>query len=85
MKFLAFFIIATLLGCAAPRPWTKPGAGEREFQISVARCRMHAAGLPEDPHAARGSQSVQLGRAMENLGSRMQFMNDCLRADGWTQ
>jgi len=83
-KTLALLAAAMLAGCAAPT-WHKAGATDREFQMSLARCRMGVAMVPQqqpNPFQPQ-NQMMQAGAAMENLGAQMAFIDNCLMADGW--
>lgn len=82
-RFFALAVLTVLAGCEAPAPWTKPGATERDFQMSLARCRMQAAGRPSDPDLGRGNQRQQMGAAMQSAGASISYINNCLMADGW--
>lgn len=77
---------ALLTGCVtAPVTWNKPGATEADFQQALARCRMHAAGLPREqrPLLPPPNQAMAAGDALMEIGRTQHFMADCLTADGW--
>lgn len=75
---LPALLALSLCGCAT-EVWDKPGATERDLQVSAARCRMGSASAYGNAPPARTA-----GDGLMEAGARIGYMRDCLIADGWT-
>lgn len=70
---LPLLVAAALAGCAAePTLWYKPGGTQREFDLTMARCRMQARMVPST------------GNALVDSASFSGHINDCLMVEGWS-
>ena len=81
--------------------YTKPSAGNEELQRSFAECRARSATLPQYrtppasqplPAGSPGSGYQAMGQGMSDLADsmysvqvRQQFIDDCMRAQGWVR
>ncbi len=95
-------ICITLSGCAAPLPpppppmvWTKPNAGDADYQRQIAACRNASFAVPPPIYSngqTQPGQTSNLGNAYADQGTMLahyavvaQYIHNCMVAAGWTE
>jgi hypothetical protein len=75
--------LMALAGCAsAPIYYTRAGGSSEDFQRELAGCRNRLAMVPMRSTDNLGGLEA-LGAGLGNMATRDQFMQDCLRSQGW--
>lgn len=88
----AALVCCVLCACASvsqpPKAWYKTGATQQDFNRSTAQCRMQAAGIQpasrEGLPTTAGGNVQRAGLDLQDAAVTMQFMQDCMTAQGWT-
>lgn len=86
MRLVAVLAGALVLsGCATtPKFYSRPGSTNDDFQRELAGCRNKLAMVPEPATNPNANGLEALGAGLGALANREQFMQDCLRSQGWT-
>jgi hypothetical protein len=88
MRNLVIGMLAALtLGACATRHeiYSRDGSTEEDFQRELAGCRNKLAMVPAIPTNENAGGLESLGNSLANMGNREQFMQDCLRSQGWNR
>lgn len=85
MRLLAGVISAAVLTGCASQIYDRPGATNEDLQEALAGCRNKAAMLPVTPNDPTANGLEALGAGLSSYANREQFVQDCLRAQGWVR